>query len=475
MSTNLSAPQNPPRVRFAPSPTGFLHVGGARTALFNYLFAKRYNGVFVLRIEDTDTERNRPEYESEILASLKWLGMDWDEGPFYQSKRFDLYRDFAAKLLERGRAYKCTCTAEEVDAMRKLAESQGRKPMYDRRCRDKKDLDPSKPFCVRFAAPLEGETVINDLIKGRVAVQNTEVDDFVILRTNNIPTYNFVVVVDDVDMNISHVIRAEEHLNNGFKQMMMIEALGFTPPQYAHIPLVLAPDKTKLSKRHGAVGVTQYKRDGFLAKALLNYLAKLGWGEKASDRELYQKEDLIKAFDLASCHASGAVFDATKLSWFNAQYLKELNEEQIVAKIKEHLDIDLSSLLATAGKKRLLLALRERANNLKDFTHAEAWLKAGAPQYDQNCIDTVLKTRKAGVVESFAQALEAVSESEFVADTLALFIKEQVAKLGVKMPEIGKPLRVLLTGNLAGPDLGILMGALGKDETLARIKAVSLF
>jgi glutamyl-tRNA synthetase len=468
-STHSVPVLSPPRVRFAPSPTGFLHVGGARTALFNYFFARRFGGKFILRIEDTDTERNKSEYEEEILASMKWLGMNWDEGPVYQSQRFDLYRDYVKKLVERGRAYRCTCTPEEVAAMRTLAEKEGRKPMYDRRCRDKKEVEAGKAFCVRFAAPLSGETVIEDLIKGRVSVNNSEIDDFVILRSNNYPTYNFVVVVDDVDMKISHVIRAEEHLNNGFKQVMLMEALGFKAPLYAHIPLVLAPDKTKLSKRHGAVGVTQYKRDGFLAKALVNYLAKLGWGEKSSDREVYNMDDLCSVFDLGDCHASGAVFDVNKLNWFNAQYLKQLSTDEIVALVKEHLNEDLSFLTKNEGGTALLVALQQRAVTLKDFALARTWVQGTEVSYDAGCVESVLKVQKPGAVQTLMEALSALSEKDFRGETIAHLIKDTVGKLSLKMPDLGKPARVLITGNLSGPDLGVLMAALGKEKVLARL------
>ena len=455
------------KVRFAPSPTGFLHVGGARTALFNYFLSRKNGGQFVLRIEDTDTERNKPEYEQEILQSMKWLGLSWDEGPFYQSQRFDAYRAFVNKLVERQEAYRCYCTSEEVEAMRVKATSEGKKPQYDRRCRDLKETKPA-PFCVRFKAPLTGEVLIPDLIKGEVRVNCEEIDDFVILRTNNTPTYNFTVVVDDVEMGITHVVRGEEHLNNTPKQMLLIKALGERVPLYAHVPLILAPDRTKLSKRHGAAGVTEFKREGYLREAMVNYLVRLGWSH--GDQETFTPDELSKIFDLTGCGSSGSIFDRAKLDWYNAHYIKHKSPAELVSLVKEQLNEDLSSLLKTPSGEKLLLALRERAVRLTDFVLQTRWFFKDSIAFDPTSVETVLKVARPGAIDALIEALGQLSDVDFVSEKIGPLFKETAAKIGAKMPDLAKPARVLLTGSLASPDIGLVVEALGKKRALERLK-----
>lgn len=454
------------RLRFAPSPTGFLHVGGARSALFNYLYAQRFGGKFILRIEDTDTERNKPEFEKEILESMQWLGLSWDEGPFYQSQRFDLYRGYVQKLIDAGKAYRCDCTAEELEAMRELATKEGRKPMYDRRNRER-NVSPDKPHVVRFKTPLDGSVVIDDLIKGRVEYANVEMDDFVILRTNNTPIYNLTVVVDDIDMKITHVIRGEEHLNNTPKQMLIMEALGWTPPRYAHVPLILAPDKTKLSKRHGAVAVTNYREEGYLPEAMVSYLARLGWSH--GDQELFTQDEMKKLFDLDGCGKSGSVFDRSKLDWVNAQFLKKKTALELVNEIQKVYGVDLSPVLATPAGAKLFTALTERAVRLGDLLAGTQFLLDKELIFDVPSVETVLKPAKPEAMPALRELLSALSESDWTAEKISPLFKEAAAKIGGKMPDVAKPARVLLTGHANSPDIGLVTEALGKARTLQRL------
>jgi len=460
------------RTRFAPSPTGFLHVGGARTALFSYFYARAKGGKFILRIEDTDLERNKPEFEKEILESMKWLGMKWDEGPFYQTQRFDRYRELALRMLEEGTAYKCYCTAAELDEQRKRAEAAGKKPKYDGTWRPLpgKTLPPppaGAPFVIRVKAPLEGEVVVNDAILGRVAFPAAELDDFILARSSGAPTYNFTVVVDDIDMRISHVVRAQEHLNNTPKQIIIMQALGWTPPIYAHVPLVLASDKSKLSKRHGAVAVTNYREEGYLEAAMVNYLARLGWAH--GDQEIFSMEELCRVFDLGGCGNSGAVFDRAKLDWYNAHYIKACTQDEIIRRVKDLYAVDFSPLLSHSSGQRLLAALTERAVHLKDFVTGAQWYLHENPAQDAAAVETVLKPAKKELLRALSAKLEATGDADWKADKLGALVKQVATENGAKMPELGKPVRVLLTGGLNGPDLGLIAEVLGKARTLARL------
>lgn len=465
------------RVRFAPSPTGNLHVGGARTALFNYFFARHHGGAFVLRIEDTDTERGTKEFEKEILDSMNWLGMHWDEGPFYQTQRLDLYRAYVDKLLGKGGAYRCSCTPDEIEKMRTEAQARGAKPMYDRRCRNKNlqasDLQAgNKPFVVRFKTPLAGETVVNDAIKGPVKFPNTEIDDFVILRSAQgtgepTPMYNFAVVVDDVDMKITHVIRGDEHLNNAPKQVLLIEALGFKAPQYAHVPIILAPDKSKLSKRHGAVAVSQWRRDGYLPEAMTNYLIRLGWSQ--GDKEIFSSDELKAVFDLGGCGDSPSVFDTKKLDWYNAHYIKLKTLDQVVDLLKKNHEVDLSGAFAGAKGAKLFAAIQTRAVRLTDFIAGAAWFLKDSVEMDPQAVETVLKVAKPNAMSELRAALTALSDADFTAERIAQVFKDTAAKIGGKMPDVARPARVLLTGNLASPDIGLVAEVLGKQRVLKRL------
>jgi glutamyl-tRNA synthetase len=324
-----------PRVRFAPSPTGTLHIGGARTALFNWLFARHEGGVFILRIEDTDRERSTEEHTQSILEGMKWLGLDWDEGPYHQTDRFDLYREHVDRLLKEGKAYRCYCSPEELEEKRKAMLAAGRKPKYDGTCRERTD-HPDLPFAIRLKAPQTGTTAVDDICKGHVEFENKELDDLIIARSDGTPTYNFTVVVDDVTMNITHVIRGDDHLNNTPRQVLIYEALGYSTPLFAHLPMIHGPDKKKLSKRHGATSVIEYEDMGFLSDAMVNYLARLGWSYK--DQEIFSREELIEKFDLSVVGKSPSIFDMEKLGWVNSQHLLKYTDDQLVDLTKPFLE-----------------------------------------------------------------------------------------------------------------------------------------
>ena len=312
--------------RFPPSPTGYLHIGGARTALFNWLFARHHKGKFILRIEDTDKVRSKKEYVEDIIEGLKWLGLNWDEGPYFQSERLNIYKEHIERLLSEGKAYYCHCSPEELERKRQKALAQGKKPRYDGTCRYK-NLPPKPGAVVRFKSNLAGETILNDLIHGPIIFNNAELDDWIIQRSDGTPTYNFVVVVDDALMGITHVIRGDDHINNTPKQLQLYQALGYKPPQFAHVPMILGPDKSKLSKRHGASSILEYREKGFLPQALVNFLVRLGWSY--GDQEIFSLEELIEKFDISRIGKSPAIFNFEKLLWLNAHYIKELKDENL--------------------------------------------------------------------------------------------------------------------------------------------------
>src|SRR5271155_1916496 len=370
------SPESTPRVRFAPSPTGYLHVGGARTALFNWLFARHFAGTLLLRIEDTDFERSSEEMVEGILEGMRWLGLNWDEGPFFQSQRLDLYRQTAEKLLASGHAYPCFCTKAELEQRRAAATAAGRPPMYDRRCRT---IDPAiavqrkaagEAFAVRFAVPDGGATSFDDAVFGRVEFANAEIEDFVLLRSDGIPTYHLSVVADDIDMRLTHIIRGADHISNTPKQVLQYQALGATLPVFAHLPLILGPDKTRLSKRHGSTSVISYKEMGIVPEAFRNFLALLGWtpGPAHKDREIFSSDDLVELFSLDGISKSNAVFDNDKLAWFNTEYIRAYDAEKLLPLIEE--EWAKAGFTPTRSRDELLAAidlLKPRARNLKDF------------------------------------------------------------------------------------------------------------
>ena len=458
------------RVRFAPSPTGFLHIGGVRTALFNWLFARQQQGIFILRIEDTDQSRSTDESIQAILEGMKWVGLDWDEGPFRQTERMDLYRAHAMTLLETGHAYWCVCTAEELEARRKEAETKGLSPRYDGRCRQRGITHPTEEAALRFKAPQEGQIVVDDLIKGKITFDNNAADDLIILRSNGYPTYNFSVVIDDALMRISHVVRGDDHLTNTPRQVPIFQALGFPVPQFGHLPMILGSDKARLSKRHGATSIMAYKDMGYLPEAMVNYLVRLGWSH--GDQELFTRQELIDKFSWKNVQSSAAVFNPDKLLWINAEYIKT-SPPSAVAKA-------LVPLLEHAGLKQeveavseewlaqLVVLVKERAKTLVDMVE---WVR---PYFGENATfdeDAAKKFLTPSIVpvlskltarfETFPTFSKAEWEQGF-----KLFVQEE----GLKMGQLAQPVRVALTGRTASPGLFEVMEVLGRDRTLFRLR-----
>lgn len=474
----------PVRVRFAPSPTGHLHVGGARTALFNYLFARHHGGTFILRIEDTDTQRNTEDSVEGILEALQWLGLNWDEGPFFQSQRLPLYREHAERLLAAGRAYPCFCTPEELDQMREEQRARGEAPRYDGRCfrlspeERERRLAAGMPHVVRFRARTEGETVVNDLIRGEVRVPNATLDDFVIIRSDGMPTYQFAVVVDDALMGITHVIRGEEHLPNTPKQLQIYEALGYTPPQFAHIPLILAEDRSKLSKRHGAVWVGQFRSEGYLADALVNYLALLGWAYD-DHTEIFTRDELIRYFSLEKVSKHSAVFDYKKLAWMNGVYIRSLSLDAFfeaalpvlreAGAVPEELDEEEQERL-----KKILALLQTRIGTLKELPPQVKYFYTPPEAYEPQAVQKFF-TREyvprlfARLQEAFA-ALPSFTEAELEAVFQGL--REE---FGLKLGDVIQPVRVAVTGTTVSPPMYETLALLGREETCARIAAAADF
>jgi glutamyl-tRNA synthetase len=458
------------RVRFAPSPTGFLHIGGVRTALFNWLFARQRQGVFILRIEDTDQSRSTDESIQAIIAGMKWVGLDWDEGPFRQTERMDLYRTHAMKLFEAGHAYWCVCKAEELEARRKEAEAKGLSPRYDGRCRHLRIAQPSGDAALRFKAPQEGQTVIDDLIKGTVVFDNAVMDDLIILRSNGYPTYNFSVVVDDALMGITHVVRGDDHLTNTPRQIPIFEALGFAVPRFGHLPMILGADKTRLSKRHGATSIMVYKDMGYLPDAMVNYLVRLGWSH--GDQELFSRQELIEKFSWNHVQKSAAVFNPDKLLWMNAEYIKTSSPRQVAEA--------LVPLLEQAGLKKdveavsdewlaqLVVLVKERAKTLVEMVE---WVRPYFGQtvtFDEEAAKKFLTSAIGPALSKLIARFEPFPS--FSRPEWENSFKQLVQEEGMKMGQLAQPVRVALTGRTASPGLFEVMEVLGRDRTLFRLR-----
>ncbi len=473
-----------PRVRFAPSPTGYLHVGGARTALFNWLFARHFGVTFILRIEDTDFERSSEEMVEGILEGMRWIGLNWDEGPFYQSKRLDLYRATAEKLLASGHAYYCFCTKEELEQRRSAAVAAGRPPMYDRRCRqiERAAAEGRKAAgeacAVRFAVPEGGATSFDDAVFGKVEFANAEIEDFVLLRSDGIPTYHLSVIADDIDMRLTHIIRGADHISNTPKQVLQYQALGASLPVFAHVPLILGPDKTRLSKRHGATSVIAYKEMGIVPEAFRNFLALLGWTPGAAgkdadgkDREIFGSEELIGLFSLDGISKSNAVFDNDKLAWFNTEYIRAYDAAKLLPLIEE--EWAKAGLTPDRPKEEVLATIdlvKPRARNLKDFATAFRAYFSDDFTYDSAAVAKFLKdeavramlTELGGRYESAAEFTEASTEH-----ILRAFAEEK----GVKAGALINGARVALTGQAVAPSLFAVMVNLGKERVVKRLAA----
>jgi glutamyl-tRNA synthetase len=460
------------RVRFAPSPTGALHIGGVRTALFNWLFARHHDGAFILRIEDTDQTRSTDESIKIILDGMKWLGLDWDEGPYRQTERMDIYRQHAEKLLKEGTAYHCYCTPEELDARRKEALAAGRPPKYDRTCLRRKEPVPGRTPVVRFLSSDEGSTIVRDLIRGAVTFENRQLDDLIIIRSDGFPTYNFAVVVDDVTMGITHVVRGDDHLNNTPRQIQIYRALGHEPPQFAHLPMILGPDKTKLSKRHGATAVTEYKDLGFLPEALVNYLARLGWSH--GDQEVFSVRELIEKFSLENVGKAAAVFNPEKLLWLNHHYIQQADPGRLAELLLELL---IKDGVVQQGREPDRDWLKKLVKILTERSHTLAQMKISALPFimDDIPIDEKAKAKHltpdaAPLLSELAERLKAVEP--FTHTEIERAFTALVTEKGIKLGKIAQPVRVALTGGTVSPGIYDVIEVLGKDRTLKRIEAV---
>lgn len=457
------------RVRFAPSPTGHLHIGGARTALFNWLFARHHNGKFILRIEDTDRSRSTEEYIESIIESIKWLGLDWDEGPFRQTDRMETYRTYAYKLLEEGKAYRCYCTPEELEERRQKAMKEGKPPRYDRRCREiKETLD--KPFAIRFKMPLEGETVVNDLVKGTVTFKNIEIEDLVILRSDGTPTYNFCVVVDDFEMKITNVIRGEDHLNNTPKQIHIYQALGINPPEFAHIPMILGTDRARLSKRHGATSVLAYRDEGYLPEALVNFLARLGWSY--GDQEIFTREELIKYFNLEQVGKANAVFNAEKLLWLNSEYIKLTPEERLFELVKPFL-VNEGYLKENVDIKwacRAIKSLKERCRTLKELAHAMRYYLLDYVDIEPKAKEKYINPETIPIIKEITEKLAQLND--FTQDKIEKIFMDIVNERGLKLGQVAQPIRVVITGSTVSPGIYEVLEIVGKEKTLKRLRRI---
>ncbi len=452
--------------RFPPSPTGYLHVGGARTALFNWLFARKHNGEFILRIEDTDLERSTKEAEQAIFDGLEWLGLDWDQGPFYQSKRFDRYRTFIDRLLEQGKAYYCSCDRERLERIREEQKQAGLKPRYDRCCRDL-NIDPEDfpATVIRFRNPLDDVVIFADEVRGRVSVANSELDDLIIARSDGSPTYNFTVVVDDIDMRVSHVIRGDDHINNTPRQINLFKALQAPLPVFAHVPMILGPDGQKLSKRHGAVSVTEYDRIGILPEAMLNYLVRLGWSH--GDREIFQLDEMIELFDIKAVNKSAASFDPNKLHWMNQTYIKQADSKYLSDQLQQRLAKAGITTDSGPALKEVAEALRERALTLEEMAERAVYFYQDFDEFDPAASKKHLRPVAAPLLKAIRSLFEQLENWQV--DSIHAAIKELSVSENVNMAKIAQPLRVAISGIAATPSIDITVKLVGRERTLARI------
>ena len=458
------------RTRFAPSPTGYLHIGGARTALFSWAYARKMGGEFILRIEDTDLERSTQASVQAILDGMAWLGLDWDEGPYYQMQRMDRYKTVVDQLLEEGHAYYCYASKEELEIMREAQKARGEKPRYDGRWRPEPGKCLPEPPAgvtpvIRFKTPREGEVTFNDMIKGPITVANAELDDLVIVRGDGVPTYNFGVVVDDWDMGITHVIRGDDHVNNTPRQINILKALGAPIPTYAHVPMILGQDGERLSKRHGAVSVLQYRDEGYLPEALLNYLARLGWSH--GDDEKFDLKQFVEWFDVGHVSHSAARFDASKLGWLNQQYLKEADNGRLADLVQPFLQAQGIDTTGRAELPGLIGLVKERVNTVEE-------LADGLHIYFRQALAAAEELRAKlpkAALPAFEKLHSDLAGITWEAPALSQLLKDTAAAFGMKMGQIGMPLRLILFGTAQTPSIDQVLALLGREETLRRFAA----
>ncbi|MEE8119640.1 MAG: glutamate--tRNA ligase [Gammaproteobacteria bacterium] len=454
-----------PRTRFAPSPTGYLHIGGARTALFCWLFTRHHGGEFVLRVEDTDRERSTDEAVQAILDSMAWLQLNHDEGPVFQTARLDRYREVVEQLLVEDKAYHCYCSREELDAMRAEQQARKVKPRYDGRCRQRTEPEPGVNPVVRFKTPQQGETVVNDRVRGKVVFQNSELDDLIIARSDGTPTYNLTVVVDDWDMKISHVIRGDDHLNNTPRQINIFKALGAGPPEYAHLPMILGPDGAKLSKRHGAVNVMQYREDGYLPEAIRNYLVRLGWSH--GDQEIFSTDEMIELFDINEINQSASTINPDKLLWLNQHYIKSGDPKMLAKELAWHMD----RLGVDSGHgpdlAEVVQAQQERAKTLLEMALNSRFFYEEFTAYDEKA---ARKNLTSFSLPGLAMIQEKLTELvTWQANAIHDVIVATAASLDLKLGKVAQPVRVAVTGGAVSPPIDITLQLLGKEVALARL------
>ena len=460
------------RTRFAPSPTGYLHIGGVRTALFNWLYARHCDGTFILRIEDTDKERSTNESVQAILEGMAWMGLDYDEGPIYQSDRLERYKEVIDQLLDAGQAYRCYCTREELDKVREEQRAQGIKPRYNRHCRDQHNPErPDVESVIRFKNPLEGLVQFDDAIRGQVAISNEELDDLVVARANGTPTYNFAVVVDDIDMEITHVIRGDDHVNNTPRQINIFKALGAALPIFVHVPMIVGGDGQRLSKRHGAVSVLQYRKEGFLPEAMRNYLVRLGWS--SGDQEIFSLDEMISSFDIQDVNRAASAFDIDKLKWLNQHYIKVSDSTQLVSLLSDRLKdrgIDVSS---GPPVDDVVSALRERAQTLDEMADKSEYFFSEFEDYDVNAAQKHLRPVARDMLADVRSRLSVVEpwSAELIHAQVMATVEDYDAKLG----KLAQPLRVAVSGTAATPPIDETLLLVGKARTLDRIDRALVF
>lgn len=455
------------RTRFAPSPTGYLHIGGARTALFSWLYARKMGGTFILRIEDTDLERSTQASVDAILEGMAWLDLGYDEGPFYQTHRFDRYKEVIQQLLDSGHAYRCYCSKEELDTMREAQMARKEKPRYDGRWRERQDETPPEGIqpVIRFRNPVDGVVEFDDQVRGKITISNTELDDLIIARSDGTPTYNLTVVVDDIDMQITHVIRGDDHINNTPRQINIMRALGVTPPLYAHVPMILGADGQRLSKRHGAVSVMQYRDEGFTPQALLNYLVRLGWSH--GDQEIFTREDMVSFFMLDGINRAPSSFNPDKLLWLNQHYLKTLPVEELVAQLQWHLQAQKLDIAHGPALADVVDAQRDRAKTLVEMVAISRYFYEDFSTYDETAIQKQFKPETADTLQTVHEALAAVGDWQ--GEVIHAAIQSACEQLGLKLGKVGPPLRVAVTGGTSSPSLEVTLALIGRERTLARI------
>lgn len=453
------------RTRFAPSPTGYLHVGGARTALYCWLYAHKMQGTFILRVEDTDLERSTPESVQAILDGMNWLNLNYDEGPFYQTQRFDRYRAVAEQLLNEGKAYRCYCSKERLEELRNKQMADKEKPRYDGLCRDRQDAGEGS-YVLRFRNPIDGDVHFDDLIRGPLTFSNFELDDLIIMRSDGSPTYNFTVVVDDWDMQITHVIRGDDHINNTPRQINILRALGAIPPLYAHVPMILGSDGKRLSKRHGAVSVMQYREEGFLPEALLNYLVRLGWSH--GDQEIFSIDELVTLFDIPHINRAPAAFNDEKLLWLNQHYIKTSDPTHVAKELTWHMDkmgIDISQGPALTD---LIKAQAERSKTLCEMAEKSRYFYQDV-QYDDGAVAQHLTAEAAPVLTAMRDAL--VDLTDWSKESIHQVITQVAEMLVLKLGKIAQPVRVAVTGNTISPSIDLTLQLLGRQRTVERLTA----